>query len=216
MKHVLLAAALAAAAPALAQSAPASPDSLPDALLRALEGVQTSKARTAPAAVDPQPVAALFERLAKDGEQIATVDGTEDAYQRDGAPDRSGRRQDLQVGVVELPDPADADDGTGAPRVRDLVLRRVFSTLEAESRDWTVKKDGSGRLDLWHFTVSLDGYLLAVEHDAVPVKAGADGKPQPQIPQMRVETPAPSDPKVLARWKALSQKLLTLGRTTAI
>jgi hypothetical protein len=219
MKHALFPLLLlaAAAARAAAQTAAPAPSvELPDALAQALSGVQDSKARVVPAKVDPKPVAALFDRLAKDGEQIETAYGTQDAYSRDGQIDKHGRAQDLQVGVVELPDPSDADDGSGGPRYRNLVIRRVFSTLEAESKEWSFKKDGTGRVDVWHFTVSLDGYLLSVTHDRIPMAVGPGGEPQILVEKTTTESPAPSSRSVLRRWKALTKKLLTLGRATTV
>jgi hypothetical protein len=213
MRHAFLAAALAAAVPASAQVAGSSLDVTPEAARQAVDAAKALNAKMAPAAVDPRPVQALLERLAKDGDQLQTVDGNEDAYQRLGVPDQNGSRHNLEVGVVEEPDPAAQVDGSGQPQYQDLVIRRYFSSLQAQSEDWAVKKDGTGQVDLWHYTVSLDGQLLTVEHDVIPVKPGPDGQPQPQQNQAQIYQLPPSDKAVLARWNVLVKKLLTLGRT---
>jgi len=214
MKHVFLAAALLAAVSASAQSADPS-DVLPGAMGDALEAARAAGAKMAPAPVDPKPVAELFERLAKDGEQIQTEDGTEDAYQRFAIPDKSGSRLNLRVGVVETGAPAaESEDGTGDSMYRDLVMRRYFTSLEAQSEEWSVGKDGSGKIDLWHFSVSLDGRLISVEHDVVPLALGPDGKSAPDSAHTQVTRVSPSDKAVQKRWKALTKKLLLLGRTS--
>jgi len=214
MRHVLFAAVLAAAAPVGAQSV-ADPEPV-DQLGQIGAAAKAQNAKLAAAPVDPKPVNALFDRLVKDGEQIQTEDGVQDTYTRSGQPKKVGRWRNLQVGVVEQGDPDAAADRSGRLQFRDLVMRRVFSTLEAQSEEWTAAKDGTGRVDLWHFTVSLDAKLLSVEHDWFPAKAGPDGKLQAQQDESRSERLAPSSPAVQARWKKLSGELLLLGRTTAI
>jgi|GEM_PF-2720653 len=214
MKHFLLAAALLAAVSASAQSADQPSQALPDAMADALQAARAVSAKMAPAPVDPKPVAELFERLANDGAQVETQYGTEQAYERLGIPDSRGRSQKLHVGVVETGGPAaEAEDGTGDSMYRDLVLRRYFASLEAQSEDWSVGKDGSGKIDVWHYSVSLDGRLIGVEHDVVPLALGPDGKSAPDPAHARVTRVSPSDKAVQKRWKALTKKLLQLGRT---
>jgi hypothetical protein len=214
MRHALLAAALAAAVPVSAQQSGAPLDLLPDAMRRAMDAAAAERQKLEPAPVDPKPVAALFDRLAQDGSQVETTDGTEDAYDRFGIYDKNGRKQNLHVGVVETGDPEAQPDPSGQPVFQDLVMRRYFNSLQAQSEDWSAAKDGSGRVDLWHYTVSLDGLLLSVEHVVIPLKAGPDGKPAPDAAAARSYRMPPSDKSVQARWKALTKKLLTLGRTT--
>jgi hypothetical protein len=218
MKLSLLA-ALLAAAPASAQVAVGKPlDALPPAMGAAIDAARAQGApqeSLAPAAVDPKPVATLFERLAKDGEQLQTQEGTQDAFTRLSNLDKNGRAQNLQVGVVETDGPA-APDADGQPTYQDLVLRRYFTSLQAQSEDWTVAKDGSGRVDTWHYSVSLDGVLTSVEHDVIPLKRGADGVARPDYSASRGFRMSPSSKAVQARWKALTKKLLLLGRATPV
>lgn len=218
MKHALLAAVLLSAVSASAQvQSPGQPlDILPDAMRDAMEAARAESAKMAPAPVDPKPVSELFERLAKDGAQIETQDGTQDAYQRFGFPDKRGNRQNLQVGVVETGGPAQAADESGDSMFRDLVMRRYFTSLEAQSEDWSVGKDGTGRVDIWHYSVSLDGKLVGVEHNVVPLGKGPDGALQPVYAQAKISRMSPSDKSVQKRWKALTKKLLQLGRTSEV
>lgn len=205
MKELLLCAVLAAAAPACAQ-----------VVFDASEfaGVQARakslRERLAPAAVDPKPVKTLFDRLAKDGEQIESESGMMDAYRRTGAFDAVGRLRNLSVGVVELPDPADSDD---APMARRAVYRRLFSHVEAKNEDVVIKKDGTGRVDVWEWVLSLDGRLMSVTHAIVPLGPSAPGVIAPVEEKIRAYRMSPSDPAVQRRWNRVVKELLTLGRT---
>lgn len=206
--------ALLAAAPAYAQVA--APPLYAAAVGDAAASARALAAKRTPAPVDPKPVQILFDRLSQDGERLETRDGVEDAYRRLGAADARGRLENLQVGVVEAGDPDAAMDASGAPQIRDLVMRRAYSSLQAQSEAWTMNPDGTGRIDIWHYSVSLDGWLVSVVHDEIPLKPGPGGAPSPQTSQAHAYRLSPSDPAVQARWKELARKLLTLGRLTAV
>jgi hypothetical protein len=214
MKRIMLAAAFAAAVPVSAQVV-----SLGDAAASASAAAaraHSMAARLAPAKLDAGLVKTLSERLMTDGEQIETREGAQDVYARYGVVDGPNRIKNLRVGVVESPDPADLDDGSGRPQVRDLVMRRIFTSLEARSEEWTLKKDGSGRVDVWTWTVSLDGWLLAVRHDVVLVGRRDDGSYGPLPQQAWGYRLSPSDRYVRVRWNRLAKQLLTMGRVTRV
>jgi hypothetical protein len=217
MKHALFAVLLVSAVSASAQFAGVPQDDLPSAIAGAQSAAAAARALSAkmtPAPVDPKPVAELFERLSKDGAQIETEQGVEDAYQRFGLPDKRGSLHNMRVGVVETEGPADEGVSAENPMYRDLVMRRYFSELEAHSEDWTVGKDGTGQVDIWQYSVSLDGKLVAVKHGVIPLVKGPDGKAVTDDSRTRVFQMSPSDKGVLKRWKKLTKQLLTLGRTS--
>ncbi|MDE2489845.1 MAG: hypothetical protein KGM24_03305 [Elusimicrobia bacterium] len=214
MKRILLVSLLAAAVPASAQVV-----SLDGAAASAQAAAARSRAlasRLAPARVDATLVRTVSGRLMTDGEQIETREGVQDVYSRYGVVDGPNRIKNLRVGVVEQPDPADLGDGSGRPQARDLVMRRIFSSLEARSEEWTLKGDGSGRVDVWTWTVSLDGWLIAVRHDIVLVGRRDDGTYGPLPQQAWGYRLPPSDRYVRVRWNRLAQQLLTMGRVTRV
>lgn len=207
MKELLVCAVLAAASPASAQVVFDASE-----LASVRDGVKSLRERLAPAAVDPRPIAILLKRLAKDGEQVESETGMQDVYQRMGSFDAFGKLRNLSVGVVELEDPADE---SGAPSARRAVYRRYFSRLEARNEDWSLREDGSGRVDAWEWVVSLEGELLSVIHEIVPMAPGSGG-PEPVEGKIRAYRMSPSDPAVQRRWKRVVQELLTLGRTVEV
>jgi len=204
MRELLLCAVLASAAPASAQV-------VFDASEVAKIGARAKslRERLAPADVDPEPVRKLFDRLAKDGAQVEAETGMLDLYQRLGKFDAKGKLRNLQVGVVELEDPADAQE---APMARHAVYRRYFSRMEARNEDWSVKPDGSVRVDVWDWTLSLDGRMLAVKHTIVPMVLTPAGM-EVLEGKARAYLMSPADPAVQRRWKRVAKELLTLGRT---
>jgi hypothetical protein len=214
MKNLWFAAALVCAVSVSAQVTPSPDDGLPGAFSAALKSARAQSAKLAPAPVDPKPVEELFTRLSKDGAHVETRDRVEDAYDRIGVPDKKGRFQNLHVGVVEASDPDEAAPGRLV--LRDLVLRRFYSTLEAQSEEWTVGKDGSGRFDIWHFSVAVDGRLLSVVRESAPLEPTPDGKSVLHVSKISSKMMSPSDKSVQKRWKALTKQLLTLGPTAAI
>ncbi|HXS99077.1 MAG TPA: hypothetical protein VN915_00210 [Elusimicrobiota bacterium] len=208
MKHFLFAAAVCAAAPLAAQVG--TPEQAAG-LAAASASIRALSARLAPAAVDPKPVRSLTDKLEKEGTQIEMEEGeTGNLLVRQGPPDARGSFRNIQANLVEVPPPADESEGM----VRDLVMRRCFSRLEATSDDWKVDdKTGEGRVDEWHYAVSLDGRLISVEHTIVPVELVAPGVAAPVEEKGRAYRMSPSDAGVLRRWRKLSRELLTLGRT---
>jgi hypothetical protein len=210
MKHLLFAAALAAAVPLGAQVATSDQSA---AIGAASEAMRSLARKLAPAAVDPKPVRSLTDRLSKDGSQIQLEQGEiGNLLVRQGAPDARGSFRGIQATLVEVP--ASAVEEKGDSMVRDLVMRRYFSRLEATSADWRVDpKTGEGRVDEWHYVVSLDGKLLSVEHTIVPVELVAPGMSAPVDAKGRAYRMAPSDASVQRRWRKFSKELLTLGRT---
>lgn len=210
MKHLLLASALALAVPLSAQVA--TTDQAAD-LNAASASMRSLASKLAPASVDPLPVRSLTARLEKDGTQLEMGTGeTANLLVRKSAPDARGTFRSIQANLVELPP---ADDSTGM--VRDLVMRRYFSRLEATSDDWKVDgKTGAGRVDEWHYVVSLDGKLMSVEHTIVPVELVAPGVAAPNEDKGRAYRMSPSDAGVQRRWKRFSRELLRLGRTVEV
>lgn len=214
MKRILLAAAFAAAVPASAQVVVTGAQ-MAD-LSAATKAARGMAERLRPAAVDPAPVSALMDRLSKDGAQIQTQEGEiGNVLGRRTAPDARGRFRGVEASLVETP-AEDAEAASESP-IRDLVMRRYFSRLEATSDDWRVDpKTGVGRVDEWHYTVSLDGRLLSVEHAIVPVEPVGPGEAAPVLEKARAYRMAPSDAFVQRRWKKFSKELLTLGKTVEI
>jgi hypothetical protein len=210
MKRFLLAAVLASAAPVSAQVAAA--DQTAD-IAAASDAMRALAKKLAPAAVDPKPVSALTDRLAKDGSQLEMTEGEfGNALVRRTSPDARGRFRGISANLVELP--ADAVEEKSDSMVKDLVMRRYFSRLEATSDDWRVDpKTGAGRVDEWHYVIALDGRLLSVEHTIVPVEVVAPGETAPNEAKGRSYRMSPSDPSVQRRWKKFSKELLTLGKT---
>jgi hypothetical protein len=205
---VLLAAPVSASAQVFAPSQPA------DAISAS---VRSLRERLRPAQIDPGPVKTLFDRLSRDGEQIETQEGMQDAYRRFGMLDAHGKLNNLQVGVVERGDPQDAGAGPDAPpMVRDLVMRRVFSEMIAHNDEWALKSDGTGRLDRWTWTVALDGRILRVRHDIILVGPGPDGIIEPLPQQNWGYDLSPSDHYVQTRWTRLVKRLLTMGRVVSL
>lgn len=210
MSELLLCAALLAAAPASAQVVFDS-----SGVAREGDGAKSLREllTPAPAPVDAEPIAQLLERLAHDGVQVETARGMRDLYQRFGRFDARGKARNLQVAVVELKDPADSND---APTARHAVYRRYFSRLEAKNEDYSLKKDGTGRADIWDWVLSLDGKLMSVTHTVVPITWTEGGAIEPVDGKTRVYRMLPSDPAVQRLWNQVVKELLTLGRTVSL
>lgn len=189
----------------LAQAAPAQVFSGPEAgeLAAAARRAAELREKLKPAKIDEAPVRALFEKLSKQGEQIELEQGIGNVLTRMGAPDARGRMRNLQATLVELPEAAEEPGGS---MVRRAVMRRYFSHLEAVSESWS-----EDRLDVWEWTVGLDGTLISVTHQIAPVKDGA-----PDESRARAYRMSPSDPSVLRRWNALTKDLLKLGRVIEV
>lgn len=212
MKHLLFAAALAVAAPVAAQIV-VTPQQAAE-MGAASSSMRALGAKLAPAAVDTKTVRSLTERLATDGTQIVMEEGeTGNLLVRQSAPDARGSFRNIQANLVEVPPPADDSNGI----VRDLVMRRYFTRLEATSDDWKVDpKTGTGSVEEWHYVVSLDGKLISVERTVVPVEVVAPGVSSPNEAKGRAYRLSPSDAGVQKRWKKFSKELLTLGRTVEV
>lgn len=213
MKHLLFAVALAASVPVAAQVV--TPDQTAD-IAGASNAMRSLARKLTPAAVDAKPVSALTDRLSKDGAQLRMEEGEiGNLLARRTAPDARGRFRAIEANLVELP--AEAVEERSDSMIRDLVMRRYFSRLEAVADDWTVDpKTGVGRVDEWHYVVSLGGKLLSVEHTIVPVEPAAPGDAEPVVEKGRSYRMSPSDPAVQRRWKKLSAELLTLAKTVEI
>jgi hypothetical protein len=210
MKHLLFAAALASALPVSAQVAAPEQSA---GLAAASDAMRALVKKLAPAAVDPKLVAALTDRLSKDGTQLKMEEGEiGNLLARQTAPDARGRFRGIQANLVELP--AEAVEEPNDSPIRDLVMRRYFSRLEATSDDWRLdEKTGLGRVDEWHYVVSLDGNLISVEHAIVPLEPVGPGASAPIEAKGRSYRMSPSDPSVQRRWRKFSKELLTLGKT---
>ncbi len=196
MESILIAAVLACAAPASAQVAAA--DQVADIAAVSAEMRAVAK-KAAPAVVDPSSVAVLIDRLAKYG-----------TIERRARMDALGRSHGIRMVLVEVP--AKSVEGASRSKFSDLLLRRYFSRLEAQSDDWSVDpRTGAASIDAWKFIVSLDGKLLAVENVTVPVDLFAPGGPKAGQGRVGARVP-PSHPEAQRRWKRLFDELLTLGK----
>jgi hypothetical protein len=209
----MIAAVLAGVVPASAQVATVEQGADIDGTSDAMRALAK---KMAPAAVDPKPVAALTERLSVDGTQLEMEKGEIGNMLTRRTPlDARGRFRGIQANLIEVP--ADAPEEKSDSMVRDLVMRRYFSRLEATSEDWSVDPvTGTGQVDEWHYTVSLDGKLMAVEHAIVPVEPVSPGVSSPNEKKGRSFEMSPSDPSVQKRWKKFSKELLTLGKTVEV
>lgn len=202
---------LALALPASAQTFVSADQA--DGLAAAARSARTLRETLAPApaAVDPKPVKALTDRLAKDGEQIEMEQGIANLYTRTGKPDARGRFRNIQANLVEIP--AELSEAPGDSMFRQAVIRRYFSHLEATRESWEVDpKTGKGTVHVWTYRVGLEGVLMSVVHEIAPVEPGADGQAVPVEEKARSYRLSPSDPSVQRRWKELTKELLTLGR----
>ncbi|UPT75024.1 MAG: hypothetical protein M0D55_04740 [Elusimicrobiota bacterium] len=196
MRNALPLLALVLALPASAQFAGTDAEELAAAARRAA----AMREKLRPAAVERAPVEALFSKLADEGDQIEVENGIGNVLTRMGKPDAGGRFRNVQATLVEIP--AEAAEEPSDSMMRHAVMRRYFSHLEASSESWS-----AGRVDIWRWTVGLDGTLIAVEHQIVPVEGG-----EPVEAKLRAYRMSPSDPSVQRRWKSLSKELLTLGK----
>jgi hypothetical protein len=213
MKHLLLAAAVAACAvPASAQFDAEAVSSLAAAVKPARDLAR----RLAPAPIDRRTISKLMDRLSKDGDQMESEEGKlENVLGREQELNARGRAHSIEASLVELP--AEAVEEQNDSPIRDLVMRRYFSRMEATSLDWRVDpKTGIGRVDEWHFTISLDGKLTAVDHTIVPIEPVGEGEAAPNLEKARAYRMSPSDDFVQRRWKKFSKELLTLGKTISV
>jgi hypothetical protein len=71
-------------------------------------------------------------------------------------------------------------------------------------------------VDEWHYTLSLDGKLTAVDHTIVPIEPVGPGEAAPNPSKARAYRMSPSDDFVQRRWKKFSKELLTLGKTISV
>ena len=209
MKSYLPLLLLALALPAAAQTFVTSDQA--DELDAATGRANSLRRKLMPSAVDPKPVKSLFDKLAKDGEQIEMEEGIGNTLTRLGKPDAKGRFKNLQANLVEIP--AELAEAPSDSMFRQAVMRRYFSHLEATSESWEVNpRTGKGKVHVWIYRVALDGTLMSVEHQIAPVEPGEDGQASPIEEKARSYRLSPSDPSVQRRWKRMAKELLTLGR----
>ena len=209
MNYYLPLLALAISMPVAAQSFVNSDQA--DEIEAATGHANSLRRKLMPAAVDPKPVKALFDTLAKEGEQIEMEEGLGNTLTRLGKPDARGRFKNLQANLVEIP--AELAEAPSDSMFRQAVMRRYFSHLEATSESWEVNpRTGKGKVHVWIYRVALDGKLMSVEHQIAPVEPGEDGQASPIEEKARSYRLSPSDPSVLRRWKRMTKELLTLGR----
>lgn len=202
---------LAVSASAQVQLTPEQADSLAATQRKA----KTLAERLRPAPVDKDTVSALWSKLSKEGDQVAMDEGIGNVLTRFGRPDASGRFKHIQANLIELP--AELVEGQDDSMFRQAVMRRYFSHMVATSEAWSVdEKKATGRVDVWVWQISLDGKLIAVEHQIVPLEPGIDGQLAPNELKGRSYMMSPSDPSVQRRWKAFSKELLLLGRTIEV
>ncbi len=201
---------LALASLASAETVPVDPD----AWRGVNKSVDVYKERYAPAPVDAAVVRRLWTRLADQGLPAQAAGGEHiRLFERSVEPDAKGVAKNRLVYVVEV------QRAEPAGPVRNALLTRSFSHLVATSEDWSLAPDGARRVEIWRFTVELDGSLSAVVRQAITMKdaaQGARGQSEPDPRRSNTTKLRPSSPEVLQRWKDLSKELLLLGPVISI
>lgn len=202
---------IVAALPAAAQFEGGSAEELAESARKAA----AMREKLRPASVDKGRVEALFSKLSNEGQQVEMKYGIDHVLARLGHPDAEGRVRNLQATLIELS--PEAVEEPSDSMVRHAVMRRYFSHLEAQNEIWNVDPaTNSGRVDVWRWTVGLDGSLLSVTHQIIPIERDATGLGAPVDAKARAYRMSPSDPSVQKRWKSVSKDLLTLGRLTEV
>lgn len=184
-------------------AAPAAAHELPmggEAWQGMSRGVSAYRAHSGPAAVEAAPVRRLWSELVRRGAPHMT-EQRERAFRLEKVeePDERGAAANRSVYLVEYP--LRPDLSAGASR------GRIVATAE----DWSRAPDGARRLEVWTFTLAVEGVLLSVAHQEITLRgAELDRARSRQIPLR------PGDPYVQKRWKALAAELVTLerGQTT--
>lgn len=204
-KPLLLAVALSLASPAFAA----------DAYEGASAKAKTMREKLAPAPVDKEQVKALADKLLKEGDQLESEVGIENVLASVSQKIKRGRARAvaLEASLVELP--AELFEDPEAP-VRFALMTRYFSHLAVNREEWTVKKNGEGRVVLWSYRLSLDGMLQAVTRTTMEVTESPDGELFPDPETATEMTMSPSDKSVQKRWKATAKELALLGRSLSI
>ena len=212
MKRFLFAVALAAAVPV---SSPAAPEDLTADAAAISRQTRLLKEKSAPAAVDPAPVDALTERLAKDGSQHRMATGeTANTISAQTRPDKRGHFIGREATLVEVPYTVGR---TASAAYRDALYRREFVRLEAARDDWSVDpKTGAGQVEEWQYVLSLDGKLMSVERLIVPVVPIGPGESSLDMTKAQRARLSPSDTEVQEHWKEFSKELLTLHKVVVI
>lgn len=207
---ILLLTVLAAASTAGAETLPAAKE----AWTGMNRAVDVYKDRYAPAPVEAKAVNTLWKKLADQGAPGETPEGERILmFERSVEPDKHGVAKNRLVYVVELPEP----EPQGA--VQRAVYTRSFSHMVATSEDWSIAPDGARRVEIWRYTLGLNGVLEAAARQEITLKTaaqGAKGQSEPDPARSRSVKLRPSDPEVLKRWKELSRELLLMGPTITI
>lgn len=197
MRTTLALALLLAAIPAAAQTV-APPQTAPteQETREKLEAFKKQREETqkklAPAAVEKEPVAKLFERLAKDGQ-----------YERTEG-DRS-----IGVRLIEVDTPEPEGD------IRNLLYTRTFSHMEASEQVISADEKGEAKADIYVYVIGLDGSLLKVMRSQLVILGQtAEGEIVVDKKRSRTLILPPADMK--ARWKKLSKEILKLGKTIEV
>lgn len=197
MRTALALACLLAAYPASAQTVAPPPTAPTEAETREkLEAFKKQREETrkklAPASIEKDPVAKLFERLVKDGQ-----------YERTEG-DRS-----IGVRLIEVETPEPEGD------IRNLLYTRTFSHMEASEQVITVDDKGEATADIYVYVIGLDGQLLGVTRSQLKILGqDAEGAVVVDPKRSRSLILPPSDMK--PRWKKLSKELLKLGKTVEV
>lgn len=207
MRTLLAVAALGWAASASAETLPGGAAAL-HGMRQSVRGFQQ---RFAPAPVDARVVDRLWRRVARLGEVGLTSERQPARYlERSAEPDARGEARNRFVTLVELPQARRSG-------FQHAVIRRVYSHMVASSEDWSRGPDGRRRVEIWRFTVALDGVLHAAERHEIVLKDapdGARGEAEADESRSRQHKLRPSDPAVQRRWRALARELLQLGPVT--
>lgn len=181
-------------------AAPAAAHELPlggEAWQGMSRGVQAYRAHNGPAAVEAGPVRRLWSELVRRGAPYTTPQ-RERAFRLEKVEeaDAAGAAANRSVYLVEYP--LRPDLSAGASR------GRIVATAE----DWSRASDGARRLEVWTFTLSVEGALLAVAHQEITLR-GADGAELDRARSRQIPL-RPGDPYVQKRWKALAAELLSM------
>lgn len=184
----LLAALLLGAAPAAAHELPLGGE----AWQGMSRGVQAYRAHAGPAPVEAAPVRRLWSELVRRGKPHTSPEG-ERAFLLESAeePDEHGAARNRSVYLVEHP--ARPDFAPAASRGR----------LVAASEDWSRASDGAKRVEIWRFTLAVEGTLLSALRQEITLRGSAVDEGRSRSVRLR-----PADPAVQRRWKELAARLL--------
>lgn len=155
-------------------------------------GVQAYRAHAGPAPVEAAPVRRLWSELVRRGKPHTSPEG-ERAFLLESVeePGEDGAAANRSVYLVEHP--ARPDFSPAASRGR----------LVAVSEDWSRAPDGARRVEIWRFTLAVEGTLLSAARQEITLRGQSVDEGRSRSVRLR-----PADPAVQRRWKELAARLL--------